>query len=99
MTAFWTEPDYDDHELVQLVRDPKSGLTAIIALHSTHLGPGAGGTRFWHYAEPEAAMRDALRVAALSRFARSTYRKYASARSSSEIASTLAPRTFRDESS
>lgn len=62
MTAFWTEADYDDHELVQLVRDPKSGLTAIIALHSTHLGPGAGGTRFWHYAEPEAAMRDALRL-------------------------------------
>lgn len=62
MTAFWTEPDYDDHELVQLVRDAKSGLTAIIALHSTHLGPGAGGTRFWHYAEPDAAMRDALRL-------------------------------------
>jgi len=62
MTAFWTEPDYDDHELVQLVRDAKSGLTAIIALHSTHLGPGAGGTRFWHYGEPKAAMRDALRL-------------------------------------
>ena len=62
MTAFWTEADFDDHELVQLVRDARSGLTAIIALHSTHLGPGAGGTRFWHYAEPEAAMRDALRL-------------------------------------
>jgi len=62
MNAFWTEPDYDDHELVQLVRDPKSGLTAIIALHSTHLGPGAGGTRFWHYAEPGDALRDALRL-------------------------------------
>ncbi|RDC60330.1 Leucine dehydrogenase [Alteripontixanthobacter maritimus] len=62
MTAFWAQPDYDDHELVQLVRDPASGLTAIIALHSTHLGPGAGGTRFWHYAQPEAAMRDALRL-------------------------------------
>ncbi len=62
MTAFWTEADYDDHELVQLVRDPKSGLTAIIALHSTHLGPGAGGTRFWHYPEPKDAMRDALRL-------------------------------------
>ncbi|QWC57723.1 amino acid dehydrogenase [Erythrobacter sp. 3-20A1M] len=62
MTAFWTEPDYDDHELVELVRDPHSGLTAIIAVHSTHLGPGAGGTRFWHYAEPKDAMRDALRL-------------------------------------
>jgi len=62
MTAFWTEADYDDHELVQLVRDPKSGLTAIIALHSTHLGPGAGGTRFWHYADAAGGMRDALRL-------------------------------------
>lgn len=62
MTAFWTEADYDDHELVQLVRDEKSGLTALIALHSTHLGPGAGGTRFWHYADPAAATRDVLRL-------------------------------------
>lgn len=62
MNAFWTEPDYDDHELVQLVRDPKSRLTAIIALHSTHCGPGAGGTRFWHYAAPSDALRDALRL-------------------------------------
>jgi leucine dehydrogenase len=62
MTAFWTEPDYDDHELVQLVHDQASGLTAIIALHSTYLGPGAGGTRFWHYTDPAAAMRDVLRL-------------------------------------
>lgn len=62
MTAFWTEADYDDHELVQLVHDRASGLSAIIALHSTHLGPGAGGTRFWHYADPSAAMRDVLRL-------------------------------------
>ena len=44
MPAIWEEPDFDDHELVQVVRDRASGLTAIIALHSTHLGPGAGGT-------------------------------------------------------
>lgn len=62
MTAFWTEPDFDDHEHVQLVRDRASGLTAIIALHSTHLGPGAGGTRYWHYPEPKNAIRDALRL-------------------------------------
>ncbi|MFN3989273.1 MAG: Glu/Leu/Phe/Val family dehydrogenase [Erythrobacter sp.] len=62
MSAFWTEPDFDDHELVQVVRCRASGLTAIIALHSTHLGPGAGGTRFWHYGDPAAALRDALRL-------------------------------------
>ena len=62
MPAFWTEPDFDDHECVELVHDRKSGLTAIFALHSTHLGPGAGGTRFWHYSDPAMAMRDALRL-------------------------------------
>ena len=62
MPAFWTEADYDAHEMVQLVHDRASGLTAILALHSTHRGPGAGGTRFWHYADPAGAMRDALRL-------------------------------------
>jgi leucine dehydrogenase len=63
MAAFWTEPDYDDHESVTVVRDRVSGLTAILAIHSTHLGPAAGGTRFWHYPEPAMALRDALRLA------------------------------------
>ncbi len=62
MSAFWEEPDFDDHEMVQVVRDRATGLTAIIALHSTHLGPGAGGTRFWHYADGAGALRDALRL-------------------------------------
>ena len=60
--AFWSEPDFDDHELVELVHDRKSGLIAILAIHSSHLGPAAGGTRFWHYEKPDAAMRDALRL-------------------------------------
>ena len=42
MTAFWAEPDFDAHELVQLVHDRASGLTAIIAVHSTHCGPAVG---------------------------------------------------------
>lgn len=62
MTAFWTEADFDDHEFVHVVRDRASGLTAIIAVHSTHLGPGAGGTRFWHYPNPKDGLRDALRL-------------------------------------
>ena len=62
MTAFWTEADFDDHESVTLFRDRSSGLTAIIAIHSTHLGPAAGGTRFWHYPDPSLAMKDALRL-------------------------------------
>jgi leucine dehydrogenase len=62
VTAFWTEADYDEHEGVHFVHDRASGLTAIVALHSTHLGPGAGGTRFWHYADPAGALNDALRL-------------------------------------
>ena len=42
MTAPWDLPDFDDHEGVHLFRDARTGLTAIIAIHSTHLGPAAG---------------------------------------------------------
>jgi leucine dehydrogenase len=62
MTAVWNLPDFDDHEGVHLFRDRESGLTAIIAVHSTALGPAAGGTRFWHYADPVAPITDALRL-------------------------------------
>jgi len=62
MIAPWDYPDFDDHEGVHLFHDRNSGLTAVIALHSTHLGPGAGGTRFWHYANPSDAITDALRL-------------------------------------
>ena len=62
MTAPWMLPDFDDHEAVHIFRDPAAGLTAIIAVHSTHLGPAGGGTRFWHYVDPNAAMTDALRL-------------------------------------
>jgi leucine dehydrogenase len=62
MSAIWDLPDFDAHESVHIFDDPKSGLRAVIALHSTHLGPGAGGTRFWHYADKQAAITDALRL-------------------------------------
>ena len=62
MTTHWTLPDFDDHESVHLFTDSASGLRAIIAIHSTALGPAGGGTRFWHYARDEAAMVDALRL-------------------------------------
>ena len=62
MTAPWDLPDFDDHELLSLVRDAASGLTAIIAIHSTHLGPAGGGTRFWHYGDRESSITDALRL-------------------------------------
>jgi leucine dehydrogenase len=62
MTAIWNLPDFDDHEGVHVFSDRESGLTAIIAVHSTALGPAAGGTRFWHYPDPAAAIIDALRL-------------------------------------
>jgi leucine dehydrogenase len=34
-----------------------------IAIHSTALGPAVGGTRFWHYENDEAAVKDLLRLA------------------------------------
>ena len=62
MVAAWDLPDFDDHEAVHLFRDHATGLTAIIAIHSTALGPAAGGTRFWHYADKADAITDALRL-------------------------------------
>ncbi len=62
MQSPWEYPDFDDHEVVHFATDAKSGLKAVIAVHSTHLGPGAGGVRFWHYAESADAVRDALRL-------------------------------------
>ncbi|HEX8400318.1 MAG TPA: Glu/Leu/Phe/Val dehydrogenase dimerization domain-containing protein [Allosphingosinicella sp.] len=62
MQSPWDFPDFDDHEVVHFVSDRQSGLKAIIAVHSTHLGPGAGGTRFWHYPDKGEAVRDVLRL-------------------------------------
>ena len=62
MTTPWGLPDFDAHEEVLFVDDEKCGLKAVIALHSTHLGPAAGGARFWHYAQDEEALVDALRL-------------------------------------
>ena len=62
MTNLWALPDFEAHEAVHFVTDTRTGLRAIIAMHSTHLGPAAGGTRFWHYADEADALTDALRL-------------------------------------
>jgi leucine dehydrogenase len=62
MTTPWGLPDFDNHEEVHFIADEKCGLKAIIAVHSTHLGPAAGGARFWHYAADADALTDALRL-------------------------------------
>ncbi|RBY80383.1 valine dehydrogenase [Blastococcus sp. TF02-09] len=50
------------HEQVVFCSDPASGLRAIIAVHSTALGPALGGTRFHPYATEDDAVADALRL-------------------------------------
>ncbi|HYY77892.1 MAG TPA: Glu/Leu/Phe/Val dehydrogenase dimerization domain-containing protein [Actinomycetes bacterium] len=52
-----------EYEQVVYNHDPASGLKAIIAIHSTALGPALGGTRFYPYASEEDGLRDVLRLA------------------------------------
>lgn len=51
------------HESVSFFHDEASGLKAIIAIHSTALGPAAGGCRMWPYASENEALADVLRLA------------------------------------
>jgi len=53
---------FDAHESVHVFHDVPSGLRAIIAVHSTALGPSAGGTRMWAYPDSASALTDALRL-------------------------------------
>jgi valine dehydrogenase (NAD+) len=51
------------HERVQLLRDEATGLSAVVAVHSTVLGPALGGLRIRGYAGGVAeALDDALRL-------------------------------------
>ncbi|MGW1027794.1 Leu/Phe/Val dehydrogenase [Streptomyces sp. NPDC002577] len=54
--------DQGGHEQVVLCQDRASGLKAVIAIHSTALGPALGGTRFYPYATEEEAVADALNL-------------------------------------
>ncbi len=54
--------DFDDHEQVVFCSDKASGLKAIIAIHSTKLGPAVGGCRLWDYVSDEEALVDVLRL-------------------------------------
>lgn len=61
MTLF-DSPAFEAHEGVHSFFDEKTGLKAIVAVHSTARGPAAGGCRMWPYASAEAALDDALRL-------------------------------------
>ena len=51
-----------EHEQVVFCNDHATGLRAIVAIHSTALGPGLGGTRFYPYATTADAIRDVLNL-------------------------------------
>jgi leucine dehydrogenase len=50
------------HERVLFCSNPEVGLQAIIAVHSTVLGPGLGGVRMWPYKSMDDALLDVLRL-------------------------------------
>ena len=53
---------FDGHEEVVFVGDEAAGLAGVVAIHSTALGPSAGGCRIWKYERVEDALTDALRL-------------------------------------
>ena len=50
------------HEDVSFFHDCATGLRAIVAVHSTVLGPGVGGVRIRDYANEDEALTDVLRL-------------------------------------
>ncbi|WP_018716407.1 Glu/Leu/Phe/Val family dehydrogenase [Arhodomonas aquaeolei] len=54
--------EFREHERVVFGHDPDTGLRAIIAVHSTRLGPSLGGCRIFPYPDDDAALTDVLRL-------------------------------------
>ncbi len=52
-----------DFEIVEILRDRQANAMAIVAIHSTVLGPAVGGIRTRHYSGLTPATTDALRLA------------------------------------
>lgn len=52
-----------EYESVVCGIDEAAGYHGIIIVHSTALGPGVGGTRYWTYATEQDAIHDGLRLA------------------------------------
>ncbi|MBK8257692.1 MAG: Glu/Leu/Phe/Val dehydrogenase [Polyangiaceae bacterium] len=59
----YKHPDFDNHEQVTFFCDEKTGLRAIVALHTTApMGLAGGGCRFYPYRDDAEALRDVLRL-------------------------------------
>lgn len=57
------DPFTHEHEQVVFAHDEATGLRAVIAIHSTALGPALGGTRFHPYPSTASAVSDVLALA------------------------------------
>ncbi|MBO0850960.1 MAG: Glu/Leu/Phe/Val dehydrogenase, partial [Pseudonocardia sp.] len=53
-----------EHQQVRIERGARSGLPIMVAIHSTALGPAAGGCRLWRYPDWRDGLADALRLSA-----------------------------------
>lgn len=60
--SVFSSASFDAHEHVAFRHDAETGLKAIIAVHSTALGPALGGCRMWAYDSDDAAVTDVLRL-------------------------------------
>ena len=58
----WNDPEFDGHERVLFAQDAETGLRAVVAIHSSALGPAFGGCRMRAYASDALALADALRL-------------------------------------
>ena len=61
-SELFSHPEFDAHEQVIFCHDPDADLRAVIAIHSTRLGPAAGGCRMHDYASVADAVHDVLRL-------------------------------------
>jgi leucine dehydrogenase len=62
MSAVFDHPEFDAHEHVVFAHDHRTGMQALIAVHDSTLGPGAGGVRMRAYPNMEDALTDVLRL-------------------------------------
>ena len=60
--SVFEHPSFINHESVHYFCDPAANMRAIVAIHSTALGPAAGGCRLWSYASSGDALTDVLRL-------------------------------------
>jgi leucine dehydrogenase len=60
--SIYASDSFADHEQVVMFKHVPSGLRAIVAIHSTALGPALGGCRMWPYENEDSAIEDVLRL-------------------------------------